>query len=238
MKWWYENDDLKERAGKWIDYINCEVIKEVVETIKERKMELDKSRVYTALNADELRVGDKVIVANTMAELKGKLSRESARGILTGILDENWYGRFEIGNHNYSLAYLVERKENCTNCGKTECSGHSEHEDFKVAVCSNWKPKTEPRAEKKYRPFANTDELIKVWEKKWSDKTNGQKWHDCKLNMPHIWVKRKDCSCKGQLITEFSDEIHVGIGRGEAYNMTDLWVHFTFLDGSPCGVEE
>lgn len=33
-------------------------------------MEFDKSRVYTVLNADELQIGSKVILGNTLSELK------------------------------------------------------------------------------------------------------------------------------------------------------------------------
>lgn len=89
--------------------------------------------------------------------------------------------------------------------------------------------------EKHYRPFRDTDELIKVWTSRNND---GKAYLLNSLDMPLIWVRRKGANTKGQLITEFGDGWGVGIGRGEAYNMTDLWVYFTFLDGSPCGVEE
>ena len=36
-------------------------------------MEFDKNRVYTALNADELKVGSTVIVANDLWSLRGKV---------------------------------------------------------------------------------------------------------------------------------------------------------------------
>ena len=39
-------------------------------------MEFDKSRVYTALNADELKIGSKVILGNTLSELKEAVETE------------------------------------------------------------------------------------------------------------------------------------------------------------------
>ena len=36
-------------------------------------MEFDKTRVYTALNADELKVGSRVIIGNTIEELKNRV---------------------------------------------------------------------------------------------------------------------------------------------------------------------
>ena len=206
-------------------------------------MEFDKSRVYTALNADELRAGDKVIVGDSLTELKGKLSRGFEAETLTEILDEDWYGRFEIGENNYFLAYLVERAKNCCNCGKHEDCGFIQNQSrfANLNRCEDWKPKTEQKAEKKYRPFRDTDELIKVWEKKWSEKTNGQKWHDCKLNMPLIWTRRKnDPKDKGRLITAFNDDcVEIGeAGSGDVLMMDVLFEMFTFFDGSPCGVEE
>ena len=195
-------------------------------------MEFDKSRVYTALNADELRAGDKVIVGTTIAEIRDfieeKVGSMKCYAEILKILPDNCEERFCIGENDavgeicFPLAYLVERKENCTNCS---------HSCKSINPCLRYEPKTE-RAEKHYRPFANTDELIKVWLDK------GGKWQKRELTMPLIWVRRKEANTKGQLITEFGDGWGVGIGRGEAYNMTDLWVHFTFLDGSVCGVEE
>lgn len=235
-------------------------------------MEFDKSRCYSALNADELKAGDKVIVADILSLLKQDVERGEYIDTIRKVRDDSYSCRFETENNSvWELAYLVERKENCTNCaeGRWDAEHHkilcdpihygngnvifSNHE---IEVCNCWKPKTErpelvslgngqytekPKTEdiidhlnrqhKNYRPFKDTDELIKVW----CDK--GGKWQKRELTMPHIWVRRKGANTKGQLITEFGDGWGVGIGRGEAYNMTDLWVHFTFLDGSPCGVE-
>ena len=154
--------------------------------------------------------------------------------------------KHETVTTEWLLAYLVERAENCTNCGEGKwdaehkkilcdpvqcCSGNVVFKNHEIEVCEYWKPKTEQKAEKHYRPFKDTDELIKVWGEK------GGKWQKRELTMPHIWVQRKEAKTKGQLITEIGDDLYVFMGK-EGYNMTDLFIHFTFLDGSPCGVEE
>lgn len=71
-------------------------------------MEFDKSRVYTALNADELKVGSKVVVANSLGVLKEKFNREDTTTKLLGIKSEQTANRFEVDKGLYLLAYLVE----------------------------------------------------------------------------------------------------------------------------------
>jgi len=236
MKWWYANEesDLKERAGKWIDYINCEVIKEVVETIKESKMEFDKSRVYTALNADELRVGDKVIVADTIHCLEVQVKGDVAADTICQVNPPTWGKRFSVGagNISASLAYLVERAENCTNCGKFQtgyCCDGWDVDAQKIFRCDKYKPKTEPKAEKHYRPFRDIDELIKVWDAKCPNKRPA-------MTMPLIWVRHKQIGSKS-LITDYVDDYTVIVGT-EGNGLQALFDDYTFLDGSVCGVEE
>lgn len=74
-------------------------------------MKFDKSRVYTALNADELKVGSKVIVADNITHLKWFV-RDDIIHTLEKIRGENCCYRF-IANSGveYALAYLVEEPE-------------------------------------------------------------------------------------------------------------------------------
>lgn len=74
-------------------------------------MEFDKSRVYTALNADELKVGSKIIVADTIDELKQYVEHDCDTIIITNIMPEYYAGRFNSDNKNYNLAYLVSEPE-------------------------------------------------------------------------------------------------------------------------------
>lgn len=79
-------------------------------------MDFDKSKVYTALNADELKIGSKVIVAYDLKTLKNLVSINDERVIhnLVKVYDESNYSRFVVDNgccYAYSLAYLVEEPE-------------------------------------------------------------------------------------------------------------------------------
>ena len=76
-------------------------------------MEFDKTRFYTAVNAEELNPGDKVFLADTakdLDEMIDEFDNDRVRTI-TSIIDNSFERRFidEIGNA-YALAYLVERK--------------------------------------------------------------------------------------------------------------------------------
>lgn len=72
-------------------------------------MEFDKSRVYTAVNADKLKVGSEVIVANSPASLKLIVEEngERATNQLERINNESYGQRFHVGNRDWNLAYLV-----------------------------------------------------------------------------------------------------------------------------------
>jgi hypothetical protein len=224
-------------------------------------MEFDKTRVYTALNADELRAGDKVICANNIGHLKHYVTNNGAVLELVDILSEEENSRFLAGKGKvtFALAYLVERKENCTNCIEN-ARGCTAMGNDKLARCWNWKPKTkqkeempdlislgngqyaekpntEHKEEKKYHQFRNTDELIKVWGSRCNE---GKGYILNSLDMPHIWIRRKnDPKDKGRLITAFNDDcVEIGeAGSGDVLTMDGLFEIFEFLDGSPCGKE-
>lgn len=77
-------------------------------------MKFDKSRVYTALNADELKVGDKVVCANSIKALKQKVE-ENATTEIKEIKGDCYTNRFSAylddELFNYALAYLVEEPQ-------------------------------------------------------------------------------------------------------------------------------
>lgn len=80
-------------------------------------MEFDKSRVYTALNADELEVGSKVIVADSLANLYDNVKVGKCIRTLKGVLPESVKDRFEIMPLNddefdsWNLAYLISKHD-------------------------------------------------------------------------------------------------------------------------------
>ena len=76
-------------------------------------MEFDKSRVYTALNADELKVGSKIIVGDCMEDLIGDVKENSPIYILASVNPPSYNFRFRLEDNTYwNLAYLIsEPKE-------------------------------------------------------------------------------------------------------------------------------
>ena len=74
-------------------------------------MEFDKSRVFSAVNADELKIGSRVILADSLSELIEAVEAETEAAIqnLMIIHGENMSFRF-TGNkyHSGRLAYLIE----------------------------------------------------------------------------------------------------------------------------------
>lgn len=72
-------------------------------------MKFDKSRVYTALNADELKVGSKIIVADDLLKLKESILKHRLPKTIEKVELEDWEHRFlcDDGFH-YAFAYLVE----------------------------------------------------------------------------------------------------------------------------------
>ena len=202
-------------------------------------MEFQRERVYTALNADELKQGDKVIVDYDIAHLKEQVKLGVFYLPIKKINAEDITCRFNVGDGNdYPLAYLVERKENCTNCGSTCGYADENHHALQCSRCDNWQPKAEPKteqkAEKHYRPFKDTDELIKVWQRKCGDVA--VRLH--KLDAPYIWVRYKAHPENNYLITGlFGENDEVFIGQ-YSYKLSEFFRDWEFLDGSPCGVEE
>ena len=79
-------------------------------------MEFDKSRVYTALNADELKVGSKVIVGDTVEAIRNRVKNGTTQLTLSEIRKDIYERRFRVKEYaetesTFSLAYLVSEPE-------------------------------------------------------------------------------------------------------------------------------
>lgn len=82
-------------------------------------MLFDKSRVFTGLNADELKVGSKVIVADSLGMLRTRVEnlkiKEDEKSLITTIReikDENYRHRFvEQDNVFWNFVYLISEPE-------------------------------------------------------------------------------------------------------------------------------
>ena len=74
-------------------------------------MKFDKSRVYTAVNADELKIGSKCIFANCLADLMDAVENDKKNqvGRFTKAFNCDYIARFcDNYGGNFVLAYLVE----------------------------------------------------------------------------------------------------------------------------------
>lgn len=162
-------------------------------------MEFDKSRVYTSVNADEVKVGSKGYFANNIYSLQQAVQHNDKecfgkidyiRGIGTGF-------RFAAANDTcFSLFYFIE----------------------------------EPK-EKELRPYRDNDEMVEDFKKRFNVKVQP-------YEMPLIWIKIKDTD-KKYLIVRFASALTI-CHNVEIYTPTfyDLVEGYTYLDGSPCGIEE
>ena len=132
-------------------------------------MEFDKSRVYTAVNAEELPIGSKCIFADTVKALRKKVqANDSAQYVQPFIrLHDNSYDvQFLAGCYLYNYAYLVKppaepkykpfesvdkamdaikKHGGWVKDGGTGCTflvlGYGEHkEDFSIYINSEWVP--------------------------------------------------------------------------------------------------
>lgn len=78
-------------------------------------MEFDKNRIYTAVNADELKVGSLVIYADTMEDLKSNISADGKYTFepkaIQDIFDEGRERRFQVNGLSWALVYFVSEPE-------------------------------------------------------------------------------------------------------------------------------
>ena len=162
-------------------------------------MEFDKANVFTALNADEARVGSKGYFSDCLGKLKELVSENSLNsyGELTAVHCDYTFNRFEMDNTlNWLLFYLVK----------------------------------EP-GEKELRPYKDVDEMVEDFMKRFNVNVPP-------YEMPLIWIKTKDADRK-YLITRFAFDVTI-CHNAEVCTPTfeELAEGYTYLDGSPCGIEE
>ena len=143
-------------------------------------MTFDKSKVYTALNADELKVGSTVILANYLESLKDQVEANSWSSYilrLDAVMGTSSNNRFKSGDQHYNLAYLVSKpsevekwivylaKLQVGNCYLTAC-----REDRWESVQKDYGAKTklfvgsESEAEEWYKARQKFADVIKAWE--------------------------------------------------------------------------
>ena len=74
-------------------------------------MIFDKNKVYTMLNADEVKAGSKGYFAEKLKDLRAIVSEEGDLRALVDVLGEEYERRFDEGGNIWNLFYLVEEPE-------------------------------------------------------------------------------------------------------------------------------
>jgi hypothetical protein len=75
-------------------------------------MDFDKNKVYTALNADKLKIGSKCIFANNLDSLKCKVEEGKDIRPIVQILTDAWERRFKTNvAGEFPFAYLISESE-------------------------------------------------------------------------------------------------------------------------------
>lgn len=103
-----------------------------------------------------------------------------------------------------------------------------------IAPTWNWK-ETDYRvkAEPKYRPYNNIEELLKDW----AEKTHSIPATMKKYVRPLIWVKQKKEEMK-MLINGYDTSDNTVFLLVNWCGLEYLFNNYTYLDGSPCGIKE
>ena len=70
-------------------------------------MTFDKNKVYTALNADEVKIGSKGYFADSLEDLRAFVSEDDDPCTLFEVLGEEYGRRFDEGGNPWNLFYLV-----------------------------------------------------------------------------------------------------------------------------------
>lgn len=168
-------------------------------------MEFDKSKVFTALNAGEVKVGSKGYFADNIAELQRCVFTEDKDYFctITGIMPESESYRFlaDVCNNkevSWLLFYFVE----------------------------------EPK-EKKFHSYKDTDEMIEDFCGHFNLIPQDHR-------LPTLWVKFKtDVARKYLIIRLTQDTVTLCLESDILTLSLDVLAEkYTYLDGSPCGIEE
>lgn len=173
-------------------------------------MEFDKSRVYTMLNADEVKEGSEGYFADNFKDLKDIVASEFSErfGKISKIKAEGYCLRFhKEDSYDYSIFYLV--KEPQEKKFRPYSNPDEMIEDFKKRYNSygGWSGKENPM----YSPL--------IWIK---SKDTGFRHLVTDYSDDNCGHCNKSCIWFGTL----------------PINFKELYENYTYLDGTPCGIKE
>ncbi len=170
-------------------------------------MEFDKRKVFTALNADEVKLGSKGYFADSLYDLRQLITagdEDRYFGRIAGIAPADETYRFtDICDNSYNLFYLVEEPE-----------------------------------EKKFRPYKNANEMIEDFKKRYNSYC-GCSGKDNPMSQPMIFIKHKTTGFCHLLTYYQTDELYkCAWFGGSCIDFETLYEYYTYLDGTPCGIEK
>ena len=106
--------------------------------------------------------------------------------------------------------------------------GNLTADDVFQRILSHWK---ETKEKNTYRPFKSCDELVYYWER---EKVG---YSANPLQMIDIWVKHKVDGRRRMIVGFGENFVEVGV-KAKPITLERLFEMYTFLDGTPIGVEE
>lgn len=162
-------------------------------------MAFDESKVFTSLNADKVKIGNKGYFADNLKDLKEAVEHGKSEnyGEIEAITGEADCCRFSIKNDSiFVLFYFVEESK-----------------------------------EEKLRPYKDTDEMIEHFYQHFNLIPQDYR-------LPIMWVKNNND--EKYLITRVSKNAVSLVFEPMVYTarLDTLFDEYTWLDGSPCGIEE
>lgn len=214
-------------------------------------MEFDRSKVYTALNADELKIGSKVFVADNLATLKEYVDSERSMATIKHIANDSQEHRFivqfdsdpntcawsfvyfisEPEEKNW-IAYLRRRKgvKPYLTCCRSDC-WEEVQKDFgaKTKLFEG----IEEEANDWYEARKQFADVIAAWEDgKTIQYNSGHGWEDCCNNRP-AWDVTSEYRIKPELLKwtdlKVGDIVH-SINTGTDIPDIDIEAMVTAID--------
>jgi len=171
-------------------------------------MDFDKSKVYTVITADEVEIGSKGYYADCPKDLEERVNSD----------DKKHYGTVAIINPSCETYRFNMEKDSAS------------YALFYLVE--------EPK-EERFRSYKDTEEMVDHFYRHFNLIPQ-------EYSLPRIWVKGKPEDRYKDKILEvigfYKDSNTVVVGLSceviNEFTLYELFTHFTYLDGSPCGIKE
>ena len=171
-------------------------------------MKFDLNKVCSAPNADKVKIGSKGYFSDVLKYLKDAVEQEQGEK----------YGEIaEIKDESYESRFKMK-------------------DDY----CYGLFYSVEDPKKTEYRPYNDVNEMIDHFCSHFNLVSST-------YSLPHIWVKGKPESKYkdeiAQAVGFYENNVSIGLpcnakDKFTLYTLHELFDHFTYLDGTPCGIKE